>query len=60
MPHLPTEVMISLKEAGLMVNCYTPNEEKEIQAMIQLGMDIIITNYPERGIKLKDQLTGKH
>lgn len=54
------EEVISLKEAGLMVNCYTPNEEKEIQAMIQLGMDIIITNYPERGIKLRDQLTGKH
>lgn len=50
-----TEEVISLKEAGLMVNCYTPNQEKEITAMIRLGMDIIITNYPELAMKLRDE-----
>ena len=49
------EEVLSLRSAGLMVNCYTPNEGKEILAMIKLGMDIIITNYPGLAIKLRDQ-----
>lgn len=37
---------------GLKVNCWTANEEAEIRRMIDIGCDGIITNYPDRVIKI--------
>ncbi len=33
---------------GLKVNCWTANEEKDILRMLKIGVDGIITNYPDR------------
>lgn len=46
-----------IKSYGLGVNVWTVNEEKEMLEMIKIGVDGIITNYPNRLSKLKeDQL----
>ena len=44
---LTSDVAAQLREAGLQMNCYTPNTPKEIAAMAKLGVDILITNYPD-------------
>jgi glycerophosphoryl diester phosphodiesterase len=41
-----------LKKAKLMVNCYGANKPYEILPMIRMGVDIIITNYPDTAKKL--------
>jgi len=40
------------QENGIKVNVYTVNNEKDITKMIEEGVNIIITDYPERAISL--------
>lgn len=49
------EVVQGAKEAGVIVNVWTLNTEKEMKAMIAIDVDGIITNYPD---KLKTILGG--
>ncbi len=49
---LTPEDMAELRKAKLMVNCYAPNRPYEIIPMINLGVDILITNYPDVAKKL--------
>lgn len=41
-----------LRKAKLMINCYGCNKTYEILPMIQMSIDIIITNYPDTAKKL--------
>ena len=40
---------------GLKVNCWTANEEADIRRMIEIGCDGIITNYPDRAIRIAEE-----
>ncbi len=40
---------------GLMVNVWTVNEEKDIRSTLQAGADIVISNYPDRALKIRDE-----
>ena len=43
-------------EAGLEVNTWTVNEEPDMRKVILAGADILITNYPDRAIALRESL----
>lgn len=58
-PHYRTlnyEIVKKAHNAGIKVNPYTINEEEDIRYMIELGVDMIISNYPDR---VKECLLGK-
>ncbi len=40
-------LMKGAHEAGLQVNTYTVNDEWEMRRMLELGVDAVITNYPD-------------
>lgn len=40
------------KEAGLMVNTWTVNFERDMKRVLEAGADILITNYPDRALAL--------
>lgn len=42
--------------SGLAVRVWTVNEEAHIRRMLDLGVDAIITNYPDRGARLRDEM----
>ena len=42
--------------SGLAVRVWTVNEEAHIRRMLDLGVDAIITNYPDRGVRLRDEM----
>ncbi|HBM80258.1 MAG TPA: hypothetical protein DD426_05390 [Clostridiaceae bacterium] len=42
------EVIGGVKAAGILINVYTVNDEKYMKYFIKLGVDGIITNYPDR------------
>lgn len=44
---------------GLQVNVWTPNEEQEIRDCLNAGADILISNYPDRALRLRDEHEGK-
>lgn len=46
----------SAHKRGMKVNCWTPNGEDEIEYMIKQGCDGIITNYPDRALKIIREL----
>jgi glycerophosphoryl diester phosphodiesterase len=50
--HLTREKVAELKKAGKRVNVYTVNPEEEIRKFVAWGVDGIITNYPDRLIKV--------
>lgn len=41
---------------GLMVNVWTVNEEQDIANCLRAGADIVISNYPDRAMRLRDAL----
>ena len=50
---LNKEVVKKLKDKNIKINTYTVNKEKDLKNMIDLKVDMIITNYPK---KLKELL----
>jgi glycerophosphoryl diester phosphodiesterase len=46
--NLDEQVVSNIKEAGFKIYTWTVNEEQDIKAMKKMGVDGIITNYPER------------
>ena len=42
-------------ERNLKLFTWTVNEEADMQAMIELGVDGVITNYPEKLIELREK-----
>lgn len=43
---------------GLQVNTWTVNEETDLEAALRAGADIIISNFPDRAIRVRDRLKG--
>lgn len=50
--HLTREKVAEIKKAGKRVNVYTVNPGEEIRKFVDWGVDGIITNYPDRLIKV--------
>ena len=44
---------------GLMVNVWTVNGEQDMEKCLRAGADIIISNYPDRAMRLRDALAGE-
>lgn len=49
---LSVETVKNIHSNGLQINTYTVNEEEDMKHMIELKVDGIITNYPDRLFKL--------
>ena len=43
------------KESGLKIRVWTVNEKEHIEALVREGADAIITNYPDRAVKIRDE-----
>lgn len=41
--------------AGLRVHPYTPNSEDDLIALTEMGVDAVITNYPDRAIEIRNK-----
>ncbi|SDY61327.1 glycerophosphoryl diester phosphodiesterase [Proteiniborus ethanoligenes] len=52
------EIVKGCQENGIMLNPFTVDDDKFIAAMIKLNVNGIITNYPDRGIKIRDNIIG--
>ena len=44
---------------GLKVNVWTVNEEKDILMSLKTGADIIISNYPDRALKVRSEFLAQ-
>lgn len=42
------KIVTCIKKNGIKINTYTVNEETHMKKLIELGIDGIITNYPDR------------
>jgi Glycerophosphoryl diester phosphodiesterase len=45
---MDNKIVEDIKKKGIMINAYTVNEEEDMKRLIALGIDGIITNYPDR------------
>lgn len=54
--HVTKEMVAQANRADLAVNVYTVDDEMEMKRLIKLGVDMIITNYPD---KLKEILNKR-
>ena len=50
--NVSAEVVAQAKRSGLTVYAWTANTESDIQRLLDLGVDGIVTNYPERALAL--------
>ena len=50
--HLTKSKIAQIRQAGIQVNVYTVNSEEEMEQFIQWGINGIITNHPDRLIKI--------
>ena len=58
---LDQELVEGLQEKGMKVIPWTVNEPEDIEKLIVMGVDGIISDYPDRVIKVRqDQLTGRN
>lgn len=53
---LDDEGIKAIKKANLAINTYTVNEEKYMKQLITLGIDGIITNYPDKLKKIIEEM----
>ncbi|MBQ4647930.1 MAG: glycerophosphodiester phosphodiesterase [Clostridia bacterium] len=44
------------RAAGLRVHPYTPNSKEDLKALMDAGVDAVITNYPDRAIDIRTQI----
>jgi glycerophosphoryl diester phosphodiesterase len=54
------ELMGGIKKSGIIINPFTVNEEAHMRMMISMGMDGIITDYPDKLINIKRELEENH
>lgn len=47
------DIVKEIHERGIIINAYTINEESDMKKMINLGIDGIITNFPDKLSKIK-------
>ena len=50
--HLTREKVDKIRKEGLTLNVYTVNSEEELEQFVRWGVDGIITNYPDRLIRI--------
>ena len=43
------------KESGLKIRVWTVNETEHMEKLFHAGVDAIITNYPDRAVKIRDE-----
>lgn len=53
--NLIPSVVEELKSYGLEINTYTVNTPEDVQDMLDKGIDIIISNFPEMALKVRDE-----
>lgn len=53
--HYP-EDYASAGQEGIKVNVWTVNDDKDMKRVLQAGADILITNYPDRALAVRDSL----
>lgn len=42
--------------AGLRVHAYTPNSKEDLKALMDAGVDAVITNYPDRAVDIRTKI----
>lgn len=47
------------QQSGLAVRVWTVNEEEQIQELIRSGVDAVITNFPDRGIRAREAVLAE-
>ena len=52
---LMADFLSEYKESGLKIRVWTVNEKEHIEALVREGADAIITNYPDRAVKIRDE-----
>lgn len=52
---LDKETVAEVKSQGIEINTWTVNEEEHIRAMIALGVDSVIGNFPDRITKVREE-----
>lgn len=52
------EVIQQCQENGIMVNVFGANEPEMLGMLIKTGVDMIITDFPERGLQLRKEILG--
>lgn len=55
---MDNKIVEDIKKKGFMINAYTVNEEEDMKRLIELGIDGIITNYPDRLKKINNNATN--
>ena len=45
-----------LTAAGLPINTYTPNEERDLRRLMAWGVNAVITNEPELALKIREEM----
>ncbi|MGN0205551.1 MAG: glycerophosphodiester phosphodiesterase [Coprococcus sp.] len=46
-------------KSPLDVHVWTVNEERDLEEMIGLGVDAVITNYPDRGVSVRERMKSR-
>ena len=44
------------QKSGLKLRVWTVNEEKDIEMLVRAGVDAVITNYPDRAVRIRDEI----
>lgn len=44
------------RKAGLQVNTWTVNDDRDMKKIFRLGADMLITNYPDRALAVREQM----
>ena len=55
--HLTREKVEKIRKEGVKLNVYTVNSEEELEQFVRWGVDGIITNYPDRLIRILKEKT---
>ncbi len=53
------DVVRELKSAGIRINAWTVNRREEMTAMLEKGVDGVITNFPDLFLEVRKEFTGK-
>jgi glycerophosphoryl diester phosphodiesterase len=56
--HLDTDVIAQARRSGLAVYAWTADTENDIQRLLDLDVDGIVTNYPDRALALQGRPVG--
>jgi len=52
------EAYARLRQAGYPVNVWTVNDERDMRSMFEMEVEILISNYPDRAVSLRDAVFG--